>query len=191
MCIELDFPKRNNVSIWKNGEHLYSETMSLAQMLAVGDVRTGDEVKIKATCKNANESGSLTVSAAVLDMELFDRCYEVLSASTLELTEFETDYVAGTIDCNRSGVLYTSIPQNGNWLVTVDGEPAESVAIGDAMVGVMLTEGEHEVEFEYRNRAFRWGWKISLVCGAVFAALLYVDRQKHKSYGKYEKKEKR
>ena len=191
MCVELDFPKRNNVSIWKNGEQLYSETMSLSQMLAVGDVRTGDEVKIKATCKNANESGSLTVGAAVLDMELFDRCYEVLSGSTLELTEFSTTKVSGTVDCNRSGLLYTSIPQNGNWFVEVDGEPAQSVAVGDAMVGVLLTEGEHEVEFEYRNRAFSWGWKISLLCAVVFAVLLYLSKEPKRRGGKYERKKER
>ena len=191
MCVELDFPKRNNVSIWKNGEHLYSETMSLSQMLAVGDVRSGDQVKIKATCKNANESGSLTVGAAVLDMKQFEKCYELLAASTLNLTEFTTTKISGTIDCNRSGVLYTSIPQNGNWFAEVDGEPVKTVAIGDAMVGVMLTEGEHEVVFLYRNRAFSWGWKISLLCAAVFAVLLYKDKSSGRRYGKYERKTER
>ena len=49
-CVELNFPKRNNVSLWKNGEQLYTETMTLPQMMAVGDVVAGDEVQIKATC---------------------------------------------------------------------------------------------------------------------------------------------
>ena len=191
MCVSLDFPKRNNVSLWKNGEKVYSETMTLPQMMAVGDVRTGDRVQIKATCKSANEKGSLTIGAAVLDMELFAQSYGVLSASTLELMEFTTTEVSGTVDCNRDGLLYTSIPQNGNWFATVDGEPAETVAVGDAMVGVLLTEGYHEVTFEYRNEAFSWGWKISLGCALLFAVLLYADGQKHKPVGKYEKKEKR
>ena len=191
LCVNLDFPKRNNVSLWRNGEKIYSETMTLPQMMAVGDVRTGDQVQIKATCKNANEKGSLTVSAAVLDMERFAQSYGILSASTLELTELTTTGVSGTIDCNRDGLLYTSIPQNGNWFATVDGEPAETVAVGDAMVGVLLTEGHHEVTFVYRNKAFDWGWKISLCCGLLFAVLLYVDGQKHRTIGKYEKKEKR
>ena len=191
MCVNLDFPKRNNVSLWKNGEKIYSETMTLPQMMAVGDVCAGDQVQIKATCKSANEKGSLTIGAAVLDMERFAQSYGVLSASTLELTEFTTTEVSGTIDCNRDGLLYTSIPQNGNWFATVDGEPAETVAVGDAMVGVLLTEGYHEVTFEYRNEAFSWGWKISLGCALLFAVLLYTDSQKHKAVGKYEKKEKR
>jgi uncharacterized membrane protein YfhO len=131
------------------------------------------------------------VGAAVLDMKQFEKCYELLAASTLNLREFTTTKISGTIDCNRSGVLYTSIPQNGNWFAEVDGEPVETVAIGDAMVGVMLTEGEHEVVFLYRNRAFSWGWKISLLCAAVFAVLLYKDKSSGRRYGKYERKTER
>ena len=191
MCVELDFPKRNNVSIWKNGEQLYSETMTLQQMMAVGDVVAGDVVEIKATCKTSNESGTLDISAAILDMDRFEACYDVLAASTLELTEFETTYAAGTINCDRDGLLYTSIPQNGNWSVIVDGEAAEVVLTGDVMVGVMLTEGEHEVEFVYHNAAFALGWKISLLCGVIFGVLVWLDRKKNPHGGKYNKKEKR
>ena len=190
-CVELDFPKRNNVSIWHNGEHVYSETMTLQQMMAVGDVQTGDTVEIRATCKNANESGSLTIRGAVLNRERFERCYNILSASTLELTEFSTTYVAGTITCDRDGLLYTSIPQNGNWSVRVDGEEAEATLTGDVMMGVELTEGTHEVEFIYRNQAFAWGWKISLVCAAVFGLLVWLDRKKNFRSGKYESKKER
>ena len=191
MCVELDFPKRNNVSIWKNGDQLYSETMSLPQMLAVGDVAVGDVVEIKATCKNANESGNLNVSAAILDVPRFGDAYEVLAASTLELTEFENTYIAGTINCDRDGLLYTSIPQNGNWSVRVDGEEAEVVLTGDVMVGVMLTQGEHTVEFEYRNAAFAWGWKISLLCAVIFGLLVCKEKKYRITLGKYSKKEKR
>ena len=187
MCVELDFPKRNSVTIWKNGEQLYSETMTLPQMMAVGDVVAGDVVEIKAKCQNSNESGTVDISGAILDMERFAAAYDVLAASTLELTEFETTYVAGTINCDRDGLLYTSIPQNGNWSVKVDGQEAEVVLTGDVMVGVMLTEGEHEVEFIYRNAAFAWGWKISLLCAAIFGGLVWLDRKKHPRGGKYRR----
>ena len=187
MCVELNFPKRNNVSIWKNGVELYSETMSLQQMLAVGDVVVGDVVEIRATCKTSNESGTLTVNAAILSTERFLECYDVLSASTLELTEFSNTRVSGTITCDRDGLLYTSIPQNGNWSVQVDGQPAEVLTVGEAMVSVMLTEGEHQVVFTYRNAAFALGWKISLACAVVFLVLAYISRQKQ-SKGKYVRK---
>ena len=61
------------------------------------------------------------------------------------------------------------------------------VLTGDVMVGVMLTEGEHEVEFRYRNKAFAWGWKISLLCAVAFGALVYLEKKKQPHSGKYKK----
>ena len=188
MCVELNLPKRNDVAIWKNGVELYTESMSLPQMLAVGDVTIGDVVEIRATCKNANESGTATITAAILNEQRFRECHNVLNASTLNLTAFENTYVAGTISCNRDGLLYTSIPQNGNWFVKVDGEEVETLLVGDVMVAVMLPEGDHTVEFLYRNPAFELGWKISAGCGILFAVLVYISRLPKTKGGKYAKK---
>jgi len=187
-CVDLDFPKRNDVSIWLNGTELYNETMSLSQMMAVADVVVGDVVEIRAVCKSANESGTLTVNAAILSRDVFSRCYEILSASLLDLEYFSNTRVSGTIICNRDGLLYTSIPQNGNWEVWVDGEPVEAVAVGDAMVAVMLSEGYHYVSFRYRNDAFALGWKISLVSALAFFALYCYGGQKKTVKGKYFRK---
>ena len=129
----------------------------------------------------------MTLSAAILLEEPFRRGYEVLNASTLELTEFESTYVEGTIDCNRDGLLYTSIPQNGNWSAMVDGKPAEIVLVGDCMVAVELQQGSHTVSFTYKNEAFALGWKISAVCILIFALLAWPKAASMRPKGKYER----
>jgi len=188
MCIRLNLTKKNSYSVWKNGIELYNETYSLPQMLSVSEVAPGDVIEIKLTCKTG-EKGTIDISAATLDEAIFRNAYDTLAASTLELTEFKNTYVAGTIDCNRSGVLYTSIPQNGNWTATVDGKPAEIVLIGNAMVGLLLPEGSHTVSFRYHNPAFALGWKISLTCLLIVAGMylsFYQPKFKRKK-GKYER----
>ena len=190
MCIYVNQPKRNGVAIWVNGQQRYTESITLPQMLAVGDVSMGDVVELKATCKTAGESSNMTISAAVLNQARFEQAFAELRTSTLELTAFANTEVIGTIDCDRDGLLYTSIPQNGNWHVEVDGEEAEAVAVGEAMTSVMLTEGTHEVRFFYHNKAFALGWKISLACAAVFALLVWC-RSRNVKEGKYQKNKKR
>ena len=187
-CVDLNLPKRNSVSIWKNGVELYSESISLQQMLAVGDVEVGDVVEVRATCK-AGESGTMTISAAILHPERFRQTYETLRASTLELTAFSNTEVAGRVSCNRDGLLYLSIPQNGNWTAEVDGEPVEISLVGDVMIALPLTEGEHEVRLCYSNAAFVWGMRISICCALVFAVLIYIYYHPKRARGKYEKKE--
>jgi len=169
-CVHLSLPKRNDYYISINGVELFKETISLDQMMAIGDVKAGDVIDIRIIC-DAGENSTTNLSAAILDENLFRRGYEILNASTLEVQTFETTYVAGTIQCNRDGLLYTSIPQNGNWKVKVDGKPAPIQLVGDCMVSVPVTEGTHSVELIYENASFSIGWKISVGCGAVLLLL--------------------
>ena len=182
LCIHLTLPKRNDYYVSVNGAELFKETISLPQMMAVGDVNTGDVIDIRIVC-DAGENSTMTLSAAILDDTQFRMGYDILNASTLELTAFETTYLEGTIDCDRDGLLYTSIPQNGNWSVTVDGEPAEVKLVGDCMVAVELTAGEHTVAYSYHNAGFSLGWKISLACLMVFLAMIQVTY--HPDWKKY------
>ena len=171
-CIHLDLPKRNEFYVSVNGLELYKEKISLPQMLAVSDVKTGDVIDVRIVC-GEDESSTMTVSAAILNPERFRQGYEVLNASTLKLSAFNATRVEGTIDCDRDGLLYTSIPQNGNWEATVDGKPVETVLVGDCMLSLPLTAGSHSIRLTYHNAAFTLGWKLSLACAAVFVVLIF------------------
>ena len=155
-------------------------------MLSATYVEPGDVVQLRLDCK-AGEEGTMTISAAILDDELFRQAYDVLNASTLKLTEFTSTRLEGTISCNRDGLLYTSIPQNGNWTVTVDGEAVDIILVGEAMISVPLTEGDHTVVFQYHNKAFSLGWKISLGSAAVFTVIAVCCYLPGRKKGKYEK----
>ena len=184
-CIDLNLPKKNKVSLWCNGIELYNETYSVPQSMAVSQVTKGDTIEVYLTC-NANTKSSTTVRAAILDEDVFRQGYNILAASTLQLTAFENTKVEGTITCDRNGVLYTSIPQDGNWSATVDGKPAQVAVIGDAMVGLLLTEGEHAITFTYHNAAFSLGWKISLACALIFLFLYLSIYKPDLKVGKYK-----
>ncbi len=174
LCFHVDQSKRNGFSIYINSsdEALYTEGYALPQMFSVCNVVPGDVVEIEFTC-SAGEDGTINLSTAILDEAVFREAYDVLSASTLELTSFENTRVDGTINCDRDGVLYTSIPQNGNWTAIVDGEPAQIALIGGAMVGLILSEGEHTISFRYENKAFTLGLITSLVCLLVFLVICW------------------
>ena len=186
LCINLDLTGKNSYTVSKNGTELYSETISLPQLIAVCDVQEGDTITVRIRGKGET-SGTTTLLAAVMRDEVFREGYEKLAASTLEVTSFENTRVEGTIDCDRDGLMYTSIPQDGNWSVTVDGEPAEITLIGDAMIGVKLTAGRHTVVFNYHSAAFSLGWKISLGCAAAFVGIVCVFYPTRRKRGRFEK----
>ena len=185
MCLDFDVTDRNSFSVYHNGEQLYSETLSLTQMIAACDVASGDTIEVKLTCKQGEE-GRMTVRAGILDDELFRLGVKSLQRSTLELTEADSTRIRGTIDCDRDGLLYTSIPSDGGWHVYVDGVESEITLVGEVMVAVPLTAGTHTVEYIYRNDAFSLGWKISAICLLLFAMTAPIYYHKRRK-GKFEK----
>ena len=190
MCFYLEQSKRNNISVYLNGAEkpLYTESYSLPQMLSVCRVTPGDVVEVRFRC-SAYESGTINLTAAILNEGVFRTAFEKLRTDTLELTEFTNTYASGTIHCDRDGILYTSIPQDGNWTATVDGKPAQIVLIGDVMIGLNLSEGDHVVEFTYRNRAFSLGWKIRVACTLALVGCFFMFYQPNlkRQKGKFEK----
>ena len=178
LCMDINMPAQNYFYVYLNGSYLFGDGITLSQSIAVGQVKPGDVVEIRAYCKGGEDSW-MQIRAAQLNDEVFQRGYEILKASTLELTEFENDHFVGTINCNRDGLMYTSVPDDGNWIVKVDGEEAEIVLVGDAMIGVNLSQGQHEIEFTYKNKSFTYGALITTAAVIVFLALIYYyDREK-------------
>ena len=173
LCLNLSMSQRNTYFVYKNDQYLFQESMSLPQTIAVGDVEVGDTVTIKVAC-TPGKNGTISIKNAVMNDAVFRKGYEKLAASTLDITAFSNTKIEGTIQCNRDGLLYTSIPHDGNWHAIVDGEEVELTPVANAMVAFPLTEGHHEITFFYRNEAFALGWKISLGCLLIFAGLTYV-----------------
>ena len=98
----------------------------------------------------------------------------ILNASTLNLTSFRQTRVEGTIRCDRDGLLYTSVPQNGNWHLYIDGQEAEITLVGDCMISAYLTEGSHTVTLRYQNKAFYFGLLVTLVSAALCGVCTYL-----------------
>ena len=189
MCLNLDFSADNSYSIYikrliddSGEEPVYTgfelvqcDAENLPQMAGVCDVKKGDFVELNVYI-GANESGTINVANGVLNETIFRAGYSILNRSTLDITNFRNDRIEGTITCLEDGLLYTSIPADNNWKVLVDGKEAEVVRIGNAMVGVMLTEGTHNVTFVYQNNFFTIGVICSLVCLAAFIGLIFLQR---------------
>ena len=178
LCLDMNLPQRNSFSVYKtelvDGNEvdslLFTESISLPQTFSVCDVVPGDVIKVEISCQ-ADETSAMTIKAATVDEAVFRMGYDVLNASTWNLTECTTTYISGTIRCDRDGLMYTSVPQDGNWIAYVDGERVEPVLVGEVMLSIPMTEGVHEVELRYENKAYEYGLLISIGCAAAFGGI--------------------
>lgn len=79
------------------------------------------------------------------------------------------------IECNVNakinGMLYTSIPYYKGFKVYVDEKKVEPAIIGNALLGVKLSKGEHKIKITYFPYGLYIGGIISL-CGVMGMIIL-------------------
>ncbi|MBQ8515673.1 MAG: YfhO family protein [Ruminococcus sp.] len=118
--------------------------------------------------------------------DVFQQDIDKLKANQLNITEYDENYIKGTVTASEGQILMTSIPWEetgssieqaffklpweGTWRVKVDGKSVDAVEVIKAFVGVQLEPGTHTVEFEYVSP----GWYTGLILVIIAIALLVV-----------------
>jgi len=131
----------------------------------MGNFEAGDIATIESHTSSTNTT--VNVFGAMIDYDLFAQGHAFLASEPLNLTHVGDTRIEGTVTTAQGGLLYTSIPHAGNWRAIVNGQRAEVVLFGNAMVAVELTAGTHDIVFRYVDSSFRLGLAMSLVSLAV------------------------
>lgn len=69
--------------------------------------------------------------------------------------------ISGSVDHDRSGILYIPIPYDDNWHIYVDGEETEKYLANSAFMCVRLQQGTHNLRLEYVSAQMRTGAAVS------------------------------
>ncbi|MBQ8504298.1 MAG: YfhO family protein [Clostridia bacterium] len=96
-----------------------------------------------------------------------------LKAETLNNLELDYNTVKGDISLSRSKLLCMSVPYSNGWTAYVNGEKAELMRVNGMYSGLLLPEGDHEIELRYSTPGLKIGAIISLLGLAIFLALVY------------------
>ena len=104
---------------------------------------------------------------------------------TMQYGEFAVaDYLSkkikGTVNALEDGIMYLSIPYEKGWSVWVDGEKQELVELMDAMSGVRVPAGIHEIKLRYIPEGFIAGTSLTIVSALLFVLLMILDSKKKK-----------
>ncbi|HZJ78404.1 MAG TPA: YfhO family protein [Clostridia bacterium] len=123
---------------------------------------------------SSDDSGNVTFFAYELDMDKFVEGYNRLEREKFEVETFEDTLIKGTVNAREDGMLYTSIPYDEGWSIKVDGKALNAediVKVGNALIGVNLEEGKHDIEFSFMPKGFMLGLYIS---GSALALLVII-----------------
>ncbi len=151
------------VNLWLNKDFLdyYFEQGKMA-IETLGRFTAGEEISLIATItEKKNEVLYKDVQFRYLDEELFHEALDTIKAGgTLELDSWSEDHIKGSINAQRDGIMFTTISWEPGWTIKVDGVKTEPVQVCNALIGVPLTAGQHEIEMTF----FPEGLSVGIIC---------------------------
>lgn len=149
-------------------------------MFPMGSIEAGKNVSLDLTMNSENANGVATVVVYAMNIDNFENIYQKLADEPFEITEFKDTNIKGNINVLEDGVMYLSIPYEKGWKVYVDGKKQELVKVMDAMSGVKLEAGQHEVELKYIPEGFVLGVTLTSISVVLFILITVLERKKHK-----------
>ncbi len=156
----------------------------------LGYCEAGDSISVDLKLKDTVDSGAFTFLAYGLNMDSFKTGYEQLKSEAMQIESFDERHFNGTVKAREDCVLYTSIPADQGWTVKIDGEAVNEedyIRIADALLGVRIKAGEHQVEISYMPRYQVIGAAISLFFALLLLAYLILAHRLERSRRKRQK----
>ena len=173
-------------TIYVNGDHLnLTQTIDEAYILDLGVLEAGEEVDVEIPIKDDSDSGSVKFYMAGLDMDAFREGFEILQRGAMKITDFTERHIEGTVSAGSEQLLYTSIPYDEGWRIEIDGKRvprSDYVRIADALLGIRIRAGEHEIVMDYEPIGLLPGICVSVCTLALLLlGLLLAGRRRKKA----------
>ncbi|MGN1107286.1 MAG: YfhO family protein, partial [Huintestinicola sp.] len=167
------------VNLWLNRDFLdyYFEGGNMV-IQTLGKFDKGEEISLIVTItEEKNEVLFKDKLFYYLDEEKFKEDINKLKQHGLKMTHFEEDHIKGEITAEKDGVMFTTISWEPGWTIKVDGEKVEPVKVCDALIGVELTAGTHEIEMTFFPAGLSLGIILSL-CGIIAIIIIAITERK-------------
>lgn len=165
--------KSGTMTVSKQNGQSISQDLSKGYILDIGNVKKGE--RFTAIVPISTENGMLTFHAYYVDNEAFAKGYEKLKNSSLNYTNVTDTCVEGGFIANGTQLLMTSIPYDSGWTIYIDGNKIakeDIVKIGDAFIGVNVTDGYHSLKMTYTPTGYKVGVLISLATAVILLAVI-------------------
>lgn len=164
----------------KLGKYFDKDSFSIREL---GSFDEGSEVEVSLVM----EDEDMYIRAGCsyfwyFDENAFVDAVSYLRDGTMTAYSDKDDYLYGTITVpSQNEIVFTTIPYDEGWKITVDGENAELIPVlNDSLIAFRAGQGEHEIEMKYRPWCITYGL-ILTSCGILlFACFCAFDVLKRK-----------
>ncbi len=125
-----------------------------------------------------------TVENAVfygINLSTFGKITEQLQEQAVANLKLENGYVSFDTTGNQGEYVFTSIPYDSGWRITVNGEKVEPKLFENCLICVPLTDGVNEIEMNYELPGLKLGLVVSVAGVVLLIAMCYINiMRKHR-----------
>ena len=107
----------------------------------VNEVSSLEEIDVNSYTKNYN-------------LNDLGKDIEELKTDTLSITSFVDNHIIGNVTLKESKMMFLSIPYDPSWMAIVNGEEKKISKVNVGFVGLMLNEGNNNVELKFTPPMF-------------------------------------
>lgn len=144
----------------------------------LGDFRKGQTVDVRI---DLSDTEIKAVSAAWFDTALWIDRAQSLQAGAQTLT-WRDGSVTGSISAEQPELLFTSIPWDENWSLTVNGKEISAVPLlNGTLTGIPLSGGENDIRLQYRVPYRGIGLVLTTLGALGTAAMVWLWRRKRRA----------
>lgn len=164
----------STVDVYVNGikirQHLDSDHLTYYDVLRLGQFNAGDTVRLKLVLKE-NETNFENFFIYALDKTNFDKAYSTLSNGAVNFEMKSQNHIVANIDgAKEDEVIFTTIPYDKGWAVTIDEKKAEVSKVMDTLMAIKIEPGSHKIELKYTPPGFNIGLLIS--CASILILII-------------------
>ena len=161
-----------SIEVISDGEIVRNyETKGGLEVINLGKYNSEKDITVRINFKNT-EGYWLMNRIYSLNLREFNKLYNNLSENGYEISKYnDTNIVGDVTSTEDKSMLYTSIPYDDGWSVTIDGKKAEKVELLNAFIGVEIPKGTHKVEFNYMPQGLKIG---AIISGASLVLLILI-----------------
>jgi len=149
-------------------------TKNVFNLGTVSEEGENSKANITITYKE-NNTDPVPVRVYTCTDEEYQAVYDKLAANQMENVEETGNRVTGTIRVDQAGTLLLTVPYDEGWKITVDGEETETYRVGEALTGIDLAEGDHDISMVFTPEGLWLGSILSLVCVMLFVVSCYIE----------------
>ena len=142
----------------------------------IGSYDAGSTITIEYSAEDIGR-GSFGLELYRFNMDKWNGVYENVKAQGLNISSFKNTRIKGELNAEKTGMIMTTIPQDGGWKVYVDGKRVSDFTVLGTLIAFNVDAGSHKIEFKYHVPAFKAAILITLLA---LAALIFCCKVRKK-----------